>query len=383
MAEILSCFAATAPGLEPLTAGELRALRVAKVEPEAGGVSFEASLEQLYAANLWLRTASRVLVRIADFRAQAFYELERHARKVSWERYLAPGASAKLSVTCRKSKLYHSGAVAERVLDAIERRVKLAGAEVGGEEDEEEEGGGNAQQLFVRFFHDRCTLSADSSGELLHRRGYRQAVSRAPLRETLAAAMLLASGWKSEAPLLDPMCGSGTIPIEAALLARRIAPGIGRDHAFAHWQGFDRALWSRLVEQAREQQLPRCPAPIAGSDNNSGALAAARSNAERAGVLEDLSLSICDVAAVKPPEGGPGWCLTNPPYGKRVGESRHLTRLFQTIGETLRGRMAGWTAGLLVPDPQLERALGLELKEALHTRNGGIPVRLLVGRIPG
>ena len=376
--ETLSCFAATAPGLEPLAAKELRALGMRRVKDSPGGASFVATVEQLYAANLWLRAASRVLVRIAEFRATAFYELERNARKIPWERFVASGASVSLGVTCRKSKLYHSGAVAQRVLEAIERKVGKVETQLGGDEDEE---GGAGQRFFVRFVHDQCTISADSSGELLHRRGYRQVVAQAPLRETLAAAMLLGAGWRGKAPLLDPMCGSGTIPIEAALLARRVAPGIERSFAFMSWRDFDDRAWQRLRERARAGALARSPVKIAGSDKNAGAIAAARVNAERAGVIEDLELAVRDVAALEVPADGPGLVVTNPPYGKRVGEQRELRSLFQTMGRAFRERAPGWTAGVLVPDPKLGQALGLGLEEAFHTRNGGIPVAYLVGQV--
>jgi len=218
-------FAATAPGLEALTAAELRPLGARSIKAVPGGVEFEGPTELIWRSNLWLRTASRVLVRIGEFRAAAFYELERQGRKIAWDRYLDGGRPVRLSVTCRKSKLYHSGGVAERVLEAIERRVgALPGSEVSAKEDEEDDDTASAQRVFVRLFHDRCTVSLDSSGELLHRRGYRQALSRAPLRETLAAAMLLACDWKgdrcwircaAQGPSLSrPRCSRAGSPLE-------------------------------------------------------------------------------------------------------------------------------------------------------------------------
>jgi putative N6-adenine-specific DNA methylase len=199
----LSLFAATAPGLEALAAAELRALGIAARE-ERGGAAWEGDLASLYAANLHLRTAGRVLVRIADFRAKTFFELERKAARVPWERFVSPGGAVHLRVTCRKSRLYHEGAVAERVLAAVEARAGPLGASAAArgagdddadETDEAPHGDAAAAQTFVvRFLRDACTVSADASGALLHRRGYRQAVAKAPLRETLAAAVLAACG---------------------------------------------------------------------------------------------------------------------------------------------------------------------------------------------
>src|SRR5262249_45380028 len=165
----------------------------------------------------WLRTANRVIVRVAEFRAKAFHELELSAKRIEWERWVAPKSAVEFRVTCRKSKLYHSGAVAQRFAESVERRVAGVRAALGQESYEEVEGAAELPQLcMVRFVHDVCTVSVDTSGALLHLRGYRQAVAKAPLRETLAAAILLGAEWTGETPLIDPMCGSGTIPIEAA-----------------------------------------------------------------------------------------------------------------------------------------------------------------------
>src|SRR3954471_6687124 len=230
-------FASTAPGLESIAAGELNALRI-RGRQEVGGVAFGGELRQLYEANLWLRTASRGVVRLGDFHASTFSEFERRAKKLAWTKFLPATGSVRLRVTCRKSKLYHSDAVAERVLSAIAASTSHAIA-VAAESPEDEEADidpeASSQLFIVRIVHDQCEISADSSGELLHRRGYRQEIAKAPLRETIAAAMVLASGWKRNESLLDPMCGSGTIPIEAALIARKIAPGLRRSFQFMNW----------------------------------------------------------------------------------------------------------------------------------------------------
>lgn len=389
-------FAIAAPGLEPLVAGELSALGASGVAAEAGGVAFVGGLDAIYAANLHLRTASRVIARVASFRATAFHELERHARRIPWQVYLAPGRRARLRVTCRKSRLYHSDAVAERFVDAIARHVGgAAGTAIDHAREEDDAGadpgdparaadgaadGAEAQLFIVRFAHDQCTVSVDTSGALLHRRGYRQAVAKAPLRETLAAAALLGCGWRGDTPLLDPMCGSGTIAIEGAMLARRMAPGRARRFAFMGWPEFDAGTWERLLARALEAERPAAGVPIQASDRDAGATAAAASNALRAGVRGSVEITTRAVSAMTP-SAATGSIICNPPYGARVGESGKLRNLYAQLGTVVRDRCSGWTLGLLSADPVLERQVGVPLEPRLTTSNGGIRVRLMCGRI--
>ena len=367
----LECFAAAAPGLEPLVAAELRGLGelqpVAVGEIEPGGVSFRAGRAGLYAANLHLRIASRVLVRIGTFHASAFHELERHAVRLPWREFVASGGPVAFRVTSRKSRLYHQDAIAQRLLAAA-----------GGATTSD---GDAAQEFIVRLFRDECTVSADASGELLHRRGYRLATAKAPLRETLAAAMLVGAGWDGSAPLVDPMCGSGTIPIEAALLARRVPPGLARRFAFMRWPGFDESAWEQLVRQARERMLPRAPVPILGSDRDAGAVAASAANAERAGVAGEIEWRRAAISAMAPPPGR-GWIITNPPYGVRVGERRELRDLYAQLGNVARRCCPGWEVAFLAVHPELERQTGLEPAVRFTTENGGVRVRLVQGSVP-
>jgi putative N6-adenine-specific DNA methylase len=372
----LQCFAVCAPGLEPYTERELRALGFTATAPIAGGVQFHAPLTGLYLANLWLRTASRVLVRLGAFHAAAFSELRKKAARLEWERWLAPGRPIVLHVTCHKSKLYHSGGVAERVAGAIADRLGTTSPVVKVSEDD---GPGEAQLVVVRLAQDLCTISLDSSGDLLHRRGYRLAAAKAPLRETLAAGMLLASGWDRTAPLLDPFCGSGTIAIEAALLARGLAPGRARAFAFMGWPGFDADAWQTAL--AFVGARPAVPRPnILASDRDAGAIESARANAERAGVADDIEFSRRAVSAITPP-AGPGWVVTNPPYGVRVSEGRDLRDLYAGLGQVLREKCLGWQVALLSASPQLERAVGLSFKSNLMLSNGGLKVRLARARV--
>ena len=421
-------FAITAPGLEPVCAAELRSLDIlpghADIDAAAGdgGVAWRGDGRSLYRANLECRTASRIVIRAGTFRARTFAELERHTGRLDWSRLVRPDARVALRVTCRKSKLYHEGAVAERIErvlgTAVGAHVARAGAEheaypanvdpgdvvarnvvapdnVSNSVDADSVADDDAAQLItVRFLRDVCTISIDASGALLHQRGYRQAVAKAPLRETLAAAMLLAAGYTGDAPLLDPMCGSGTIPIEGALLARRIAPGLAnpdfapRRYAFQDWPDHDERVWDDVVAAARSRISPASPVPIHGRDRDAGAVTASRANAARAGVADDVRFEQMPLSAVRPPpvsrDGGEtaGHLITNPPYGVRVGERRALHALYGAFGRLAREQFGGWTVALLAADDGLAGTTGLPFKERFATSNGGIAVRLLEATVP-
>jgi putative N6-adenine-specific DNA methylase len=343
-------------------------------------VEWAGSESTIALGNLWSRIASRIVVRVGRFRARTFFELERHANKIEWDKYVPPGGAVRFRVTCRKSKLYHSDAVAQRFQEAVARAV--GDVTVGDAGDDDEVTDSTAQLFIVRFDRDECTVSADTSGSLLHRRGYRQAVAKAPLRETLAAAMLRGAGWDGRTSLVDPMCGSGTIPIEAAQIARRIPPGLERDFAFLRWPNAGRARWTELTDRARQQILKSSPVRIAGSDRDAGAIEAATSNAERAGVLKDVALSAQAVSASLPMSAGRGLLVTNPPYGERIGQSDSIRNLYAQLGNTARKSFPGWTFAMLSPDVKLDAQTNLSLKTRFKTTNGGIPVHLVVGGVP-
>jgi putative N6-adenine-specific DNA methylase len=380
-------FAVTTPGLEPFTARELHELGLTPASLlsslpseekryEAGGVEFQGSLRDLYLGNLHLRTASRILVRLGSFQANRFPELIRKATDLPWEQYLSPETPVALRVTCRSSQLYHQRAVAERVARAIGDRL---GQIPPLHKFDEEATGSLPQLVLVRMLVDHCTISVDSSGELLHRRGYRLATAKAPLRETLAAAMLLAARWDGVSPLIDPFCGSGTIPIEAALLDRGIPPGNRRTFAFMNWPMYDMALWETLgtsLPAWQERSDPR----IFGSDRDAGAIRAAQANAERAGVADGINFS-CQAVSSIDPMPGPGWIVTNPPYGKRLSSDRDLRNLYAQMGNTFRSMYPGWTVAMLCDSAQLVRATGLKFNKDISTMNGGLKVRLLVGHV--
>lgn len=377
-AAALALYAVSPPGLEAALAAELAALGAAG-RAGSGGVEFEGDVALLRRANLHLRCATRVLLRLAAFRARTFFELERHAARVPWQSVLGSGARVALRVTSKKSKLYHERAIAERLERAILAATGATVVAAAADDDEELD----AQLIVVRVLRDEFTLSADSSGDALHRRGYRQAVGKAPLRESIAAALLHYAQWHGDRPLLDPMCGSGVIPIEAALLARRIAPGIAtaglapRAFAFTQWPGHDAAAWEAEVAAARAAVLPASPVAIRGSDRNAGAIQGAAANAERAGVAEDIEWQVSALSAAGPPDGAA--LVTNPPYGVRVSEGADLRDLYAALGRFVRDRITGGAA-LLSPERSLEAQLGVRAQVAAETRNGGIPVRVLVIR---
>jgi putative N6-adenine-specific DNA methylase len=384
---------------------------------EEGGFGWTGDLRSVIAANVGLRIASRVLVRLDSFEATSFADLERRARRVAWGTVIRAGEAVRFRVTCKKSRLYHSDAVAQRLADALARTVPGARIVSDGSSlrrsappvgvpqlqhrdssslrrsappvgvpqvqhsGDEETGSEEATLFVVRFFRDRCTISVDASGALLHRRGYRMATAKAPLRETLAAALLAASGWDGVAPLVDPLCGSGTIAIEGALMARDIPPGAHRTFAVEQWPGVSDALGREVRAQLAAGTRP-LPGVILGSDRDAGAMEAARGNAARAGVADDISFAVHALSAAPIPAHARGWIVTNPPYGVRVGESGRVRDLWAQLGKVLRARAPGWEVALLSPDQALERQLGFPLRMAARTTNGGIPVRIMVGHLP-
>lgn len=357
-------FLTAPPGLEPLLAAEAAAAGFAAPAVVPGGVAIRGGWPEVWRANLDLRGAGRVLVRVASFRALHLAQLDRRARRVDWAALLPEGARVKVEASCRASRIYHAGAAAARVMGAI-------AAATGAVEARLEEG---ALRVLVRIDDDLCTLSLDTSGAPLHRRGTKAEVGKAPLRETLAALFLAACGWDGTAPVVDPMCGSGTIPIEAAGIALGLAPGRGRGFAFEALPAFDPAAWAAL--KARPA-VPRSEAMMWGADRDAGAIRMARANAARAGVAGRVQLACQAVGALAPPPGPPGLVLTNPPYGARIGERKLLFALYATLGTVLRERFAGWRVGLITADEGLARATGLPFAPpGPPVPHGGLTVRL-------
>ncbi|HUF65109.1 MAG TPA: hypothetical protein VMM17_03960 [Gemmatimonadaceae bacterium] len=366
----LELFASAPPGTSAITARELESLGIVAGEVLPDGVLFRGGHDVVQTTNLWLRTANRIAARMGTFRARTFAELERHAAVLDWRAFVEAGGPAGFRVTARKCRLYHTGAIAERLARVAD--VRPDGA------DGLDAAAGGSQLFIVRGIRDEWQVSADTSGAHLHQRGYRLATAKAPLRETLAAAVVIASGWDRASPLVDPFCGAGTICIEAALLALGRAPGAERAFRFTRWPAFAPGAGNAADAGSAAVAGKAAAAPsVHGYDRDAGAVQAAMSNAQRAGVTDAVVLRQQSLSAFQPP-ADKGWIVANPPYGVRVGESGDLRNLYARFGALMRERCRGWVVAFLSADPLLERATGLRLETVLRTENGGLPVRLMV-----
>lgn len=343
---MLDLFLAAPPGLEPLLADEARALGFADAAPVPGGVLTRGAWPDVWSANLHLRGAGRVLVRIGSFRAFHLAQLDKRAHRLDWAAVLRPGEPVRVDATCERSRVWHEGAAAERVGRAVRDTM-------GGETRPDAEA-----RILVRIVDDLCTISLDSSGEPLHRRGAKQAVGKAPLRETLAALFLRACGYRGGEPVLDPMCGSGTIVLEAAEIARNLPAGRNRSFAFERLASFDSNAFHAL--KARAEPRPT-RLRFVGFDRDHGAVAIARANAERAGVADFAAFDQAPISALARPEGPPGLILVNPPYGERIGDKGELRALYVTLGRVLAERFSGWRTGIVTSEPALAHATRLPL----------------------
>ncbi len=355
-------FLVAPPGLEQDLAKEARAAGFGPVTVQPGGAAFPGTWQDVMRANLHLRGAGRVLARIGGFRAFHLAQLDKRARKFDWAAHLRPDVPLRVEVTCRKSKIYHAGAARERIATAI---TDTLGAPVTDDA---------ALRLMARIEDDMVTFSLDTSGEPLHRRGYKEAVGKAPMRETLAALFLQRCGYDGTEPVLDPMCGSGTFAIEAAEIAAGLTPGRARRFAFEDLAGFDAAAWAALPR-------PLAPADTSlrfiGLDRDAGAVRMATQNADRAGVGQMTRFACQPISELVRPEGPPGLVMVNPPYGARIGNRKLLFGLYARLGEVLGREMRGWRVGLVTSDGGLAKATGLSfLPPEPPVAHGGLKVTL-------
>jgi putative N6-adenine-specific DNA methylase len=366
-------FATCGRGIEPVLAEELRSLGAGEVEPGRGGVSFRGDLGLLYQANLWLRTAIRVLRPILEADVSSPDELYDAVRSLDWSCYLTPDHTLAVDCNIRDSQITHSKYAALRVKDAIcDQFVERCGKRPSVDVDEPMIG------LNLHIYRNRAVLSLDSSGESLHKRGYRPIQTRAPLNEALAAALVLLTGWGGDQPFADPLCGSGTLAIEAAWIALRRPPGLTRKRfGFQGWMDFDVELWTSLRDEARRGVGRSLPCPILASDARGDAVSLAINNARAAGIGHLLRFEKRDVRDFQPPPGAPGVLLCNPPYGERLGEEKNLFGLYRLLGEIFAQRCQGWTAYVFTGNPRLAAVIGLTPTEETPLYNGKIPCRLL------
>jgi len=376
-------FATASAGFEPLLATELAELGALHLKPVRGGLRFRGTLEVAYRACLWSRTASRILLPLAEFPVAEGQALYTGVLALPWEEHLAPEGTLSVEFTGHCPGIDHSHYGAQRVKDAIVDRFRERCGQRPNVNRRQPD-----LRIHVQWRDGQATVSLDLSGDSLHRRGYREATVAAPLKETLAAALLLKSGWPEIAaaggPLLDPLCGSGTLAIEAAWIAGDRAPGLYREHwGFSGWLGHIPALWNRLLAEARERWASgqvRIPLIIA-SDHDPKAVRAALLNAGRAGVADYVRIERREWIEVEPPPGSPGLLIVNPPYGERLGEQDEVATLYAQLGDRLKAHFAGWRAALLTGNPELGKRMGLRAEKAHTFHNGPLECRLLRFRV--
>lgn len=380
--------AITPPELSSLCREELGALGFAETEVTEAGIEFFGELSDCYRCNLGLRTASRILCRFPDFRAGAVEELFTKVSSLRWELWLNPAIALQLETFVRHSRIEHEGMVEDTVYSGIEKRFRTHRIRPpirwkSPEEEHAPQPGAilQKQKILIHLRENRCEISLDTTGTHLHQRGYRLQHTGAPLRETLAAAILLKCGWKGDSPLVDGMCGAGTLPIEAALMARRLPPGGRREFLFERWPSFRAEQWAYLRRKAMEQALPGVASRIVALDRFEQAIEVARQNARQAGVEEDIEWACKDFFQFEPANHhlGAGMLLLNPPYGKRLPEGGKP--LYEQLGNHLRRSFRGWHAAVLAPDRASAMALKLPAVRLWNITHGGIPITVAFARV--
>ncbi len=362
-------FLTAPPGLEPQLLSEVTELGLGPAEALPGGVRIDGGWPEVWRANLELRGAVRVLVRFASFRAFHLAQLDKRARKLDWGAVLRPDVPVRVEAVCRNSKIYHDRAARDRIARAI---TETLGAPVLAEA---------PLRVMLRIEDDLVTLSVDTSGELLHRRGYKTYVGKAPMRETMAALFLRECNYQPGEAVVDPMCGSGSFVIEAAEITAGLAPGRARAFAFEQLApGLSQGWADARVARARPD--PDGPIVAFGSDRDDGAIRGSRDNAARAGVTALCQFDRSPVSALAPPEGlPPGLVIVNPPYGARIGNRKPLFALYGSLGQVLAERFAGWRLGLVTSDGGLAKATGLNLRAGPPVAFGGLQVKLYQARL--
>jgi len=365
-------FATTAKGLEEVLASELAALGLAGIKTANGGVAFAGTPVDGYRACLWLRTANRVLQPVASFPCPSEDALYAGVSAYCWEEVLTPQMTLAVDANLRDSAITHSRFAALKTKDAIVDRIR---DRCGQRPDVDPKN--PDLRINLHLAKNQCTISLDLAGTGLHRRGYRRDPTIAPLKETLAAGLVALTGWDRQSHFVDPMCGSGSLPLEAALWASNTAPGLlTPDFGFQRWPGFDRTAWLELLDDAREAQAELHGNLIFGSDRDRKAVELARRNAESAGIGSKIRWSQHDFTKLDPP-ATQGTLICNPPYGERIGEEAQLEAFYRKIGDTLKQNWTGWTAWVLTGNLPLAKRIGLKPSRRIVLYNGPIECRLL------
>jgi len=354
-------FIVATPGLEDMLLAEVTEKGFANPVASPGGITVQGGWPEVWRANLQLRGASRVLARIGSFMAFHLAQLDKRARKFPWGDVLRADVPLRVQVTTKASKIYHAGAATQRIETALRESL---GVTISPEA---------ALVLKVRIDDNVVTISLDTSGDALHKRGHKEAVGKAPMRENLAYLMLRQAGYTGTETVVDPMCGSGTFVIEAAEIAMGLNPGRSRHFAFEDLASFDAAQWAAM----RDTPTTSTPLRFYGSDRDAGAVRMSRMNAERAGVSDAVTFENHAAGELTPPDGPPGLVMVNPPYGGRIGNKKLLYPLYGTLGQTLLTRFKGWRVGLVTSEPPLAKATGLPWKpQGPAIAHGGMKVWL-------
>ena len=383
--ESITLFATAPRDLVSLLRRELVGIGAEHLRAGHAGVRFRGDLELAYRACLWSRVASRILLPLESFRAATPEQLYAGVRGIAWSEHVPGGGTLAVDFTSTRSQIRHTRFGAQKVKDAVVDQLRdLTGARPSVDRARPD------VRINAHVDRDVATIAIDLSGDSLHRRGYRRQSGPAPLKENVAAAMLLHAGWpdiaESGRPLLDPMCGSGTLLIEAALMAADVAPGLSRDYfGLQGWCGHDATLWQRLLDEARQRRddgIPRLPA-IAGFDSDRGAIARSSDNLLRVGLSERITVHHQAIAELQSPwPDRTGLLVCNPPYGERLGAVAGHTELYATMGEVLRNRFSGWRAMVLVGNATLGSALGLQPRRSFKLDNGPLTCQLTQYEIP-
>jgi len=369
-------FFATCPrGLEQVLAAELTALGARDIKPVDGGAAFAGDLALCYAANLESRVASRMLWQVGHARYRTEHDIFDAARALPWARLFDVGRTIRVNVSAIKSPVKSLDFVTLRVKDAVCDVFRAAH----GKRPDVDTGSPDVR-VHAFLTREEATFYLDTSGEALFKRGWRTAGGDAPLRENLAAGILKLTGWSAPTPLFDPMCGSGTFLLEAAMMALDVAPGWGRSFGFEKLTNFDAKKWRALRDGAAARRRTAAALPIHGSDKSGTILAAARENLSAAGLSEAVQLKQMDVLDGRPPAAS-GIVVMNPPYGERLGEEEELAAFYPKLGDALKQRYAGWTAYILSSDMRLPKLIGLKASRRTPLYNGALECRLFEYRL--
>jgi putative N6-adenine-specific DNA methylase len=361
------------PGFENLCRQELIALGIdtTAMSVHAGGVTFSGRLVDCQRVNLYLRTATRILMRIDAFAATNERQLEKKSSEIPWELFFPSGRLPEIRVSSRRSRLYHTDAITEGLQSGLATRLSGTSAS-----------SSIPQTLFVRVVEDRFTLSLDSSGDPLYKRGLKSGPARAPIRETLAAAMLMTAGYDPRRPLVDPLCGSGTFSLEAAMMAKQVAPGAMRTFAFMGWPAFRDGQWAFMKREA-ESKVQNLEQPrVFASDIDAGACERLTGMIAGNGLSDAVQVGQKDIFQCEAGQygGGPGLVAINPPYGVRIGSVKQADDLFKDICRHLATCFKGWKVALIAPRPALARRLPFPARR-MALLHGGLKLTLIVGTI--